>query len=182
MQIGYVGRIGGAFEPLQPIAFLHHPEGHAVFFGSSHELEIGDQRRGALAHIAPNDAAFVFNRIGGVAHFLAEFFVLGLGRLIQAVAFDIEQPAVIEAANAAVFDAAIGEIGAPMRAMEAGEAKPVLVIAKQHQLLGQNFDRHGIAADGHFLRRGNGLPIGAQQIAARRARPGPGYEIVLLLG
>ena len=52
-------------------------------------------------------------------HLVTEFLVLGLRGLIDAFAVNIEQPTVIEAAQAAVFNATVRQISTAMRAMKA---------------------------------------------------------------
>ncbi len=110
---------------------------------------------------------------------VAELAALGLGRLVDAFALDVEQPAVIEAAQAAVLDPAVGQVGAAVGTMQADQAQTILVVTKQHQVLAHDADGKGIAARRHLLGRRDGLPIAAQQLAAGRARPGLRQKIVL---
>ena len=66
---------------------------------------------------------------------------LRLGRRLQALAGHVEQPAVERAAQAAVLEPAEGQVGAAMRAMAVDQAVAALLVAKQHQILAEQFDR-----------------------------------------
>ena len=54
---------------------------------------------------------------------------------------DVEQPAMEGAAQAAVFQPAEREVGAAMRAMPVDQAVAALLVAKQHQVFAEQFDR-----------------------------------------
>ena len=60
---------------------------------------------------------FSDDRVGALPDALAQPAALGLGRRLQALAAHVEQPAVERAAQAAVFQPAVGEIRAAMRAV-----------------------------------------------------------------
>jgi hypothetical protein len=64
-----------------------------------------------------------------VADLLPVAALLGLGRLREAASADIEQPAMIEATQAAILDAAIGEIDAAMRAINSTRSSDITRIA-----------------------------------------------------
>ncbi len=85
----------------------------------------------------------------------------------------------IEAAQAAILDAAEGEIGATVRAMAAEQADLAGLVAEQHQILAHDADRHRRAAFGQLDAAGDGLPIAPQQLAAGGARPGLGEAPIL---
>ena len=63
-----------------------------------------------------------------------------LARLFQTAAVNIVEPAVIEATQPTVFDAAVAQIRAAMRAMQSEQADPPLIVAKQSQRLAKNLD------------------------------------------
>jgi hypothetical protein len=172
--------INRTFEALHPIAFLDEAEGDAVLFRAIEELIGRDERRLAFAHIGPDHATVFLHRISGVAHLVAELLVLGLGGLIDALAVYIEEPAVIKATQPTILDAAIGKIGRAVRAVQADQAETILVVTEEHKILAQDADRHGCAADRHFLYRGDRLPIAAQQFATGCAGTGLRDQIVLL--
>ena len=66
---------------------------------------------------------------------------LRLGRRLQALARDVEQPAMEGAAQAAVLQPAEGEVGAAMRAMPVDQAVAALLVAEQHQVFAEQVDR-----------------------------------------
>src|SRR5687768_465732 len=162
MQEGRMHRVGGAFQPLQPVAHLYDAERQAVRFGRRQELEIGNQRRLAFAQIRPDGATFFLHRICDVPHRVAELLVFGLRRLIEALSLDVEEPTMIKAAQTTVLDSTIREIRAAMGAKLANQTEPVLVIAEQYKIFAHYSDRHRLSSDRHFLRRSDGLPITPQ--------------------
>ena len=94
--------------------------------------------------------------------------------------FDVEQPAVEGAAQAAVLEPAVGEIGAAMRAVAADQAVAALLVAEEHEVLAEQPDRLDRAVAGKLVDQRRRLPVAPHQAARRRARPGAGDEIVLL--
>ena len=82
--------------------------------GCKEAVEIGKGGRLTFAKIGEHDAVLDHDRIALLADPLTESAAFGLGRGFQALAIDIEQPAMEQAAQAAVFEAAKGEVGAPM--------------------------------------------------------------------
>src|SRR6185312_158048 len=56
-------------------------------------------------------------------------------RLLEAIAFSIEMPAVIRAAQSAIFDVAVREIGAAMRTMPVEQAVMAALILIERQIL-----------------------------------------------
>ena len=57
-----------------------------------------------------------------------------------------------------------------MGTIKPDQSKAILVIAEQYQIFTHDPDRQLISAHLHFIRRGNGLPVTAQQPPTRRAR------------
>jgi hypothetical protein len=55
---------------------------------------------------------------------------LGLSGLLEAFAAHVVEPAVVEAAEAAVFDPCVAEVGAAVRAMQAEKSGPPLLVAE----------------------------------------------------
>ena len=90
-----------------------------------------------------------------------------LSRHRQTLAADVEQPAMIGTANAAVFDIAIFQRRAAMGTMESEQTDAAPVIAKQHQLFAEHFDRLGNIAQ--FAARAHDQPMASKPVAGRRA-------------
>src|ERR1700741_4139254 len=91
-----------AFQCLQPIAFAQRAAGEDLAFGEEQRLDRWERRRFlACAHIGPDDAVALDRAIGLGLDFVGE----GMARLyighVEAIAVDIEFPAMIDAADAA---------------------------------------------------------------------------------
>jgi hypothetical protein len=94
------------------------------------------------AEIGEHQAVTVLGRIPRLAHAPAlRASRVGLCRHLQAPAFDVEQPAVIAAADTALLDLAVVERGAAMAAARIDEARPALPVPEQDELLAQDLDR-----------------------------------------
>ena len=118
MQAGGMGGIDGALKPLRPVAVDHDlqmGDAGGVARGEDRPLEGGHLLR--RAHIGPDHAAAFLNRVGPVLHLLAEGAARRLGGHVDAIALHVEFPAVIEAAQAALFIAPEEEGGLAMGAL-----------------------------------------------------------------
>jgi len=75
---------------------------------------------------------------------------------------------VIEAAQAAVFDASITEVGAAMRALDAEQPRTPGIVAEEHEILAHH--AHGMrrTARRDVTAQSDRLPVRAQQRARRR--------------
>jgi hypothetical protein len=95
----------------------------------------------AGAEISPEDSAFLDHGIGALFDAFAQLRVLRLGRGFQALARGIEQPAMEGATKPAIFKPPERKIGAAMRAVALDQAVTSRFVAKQHQILAEQFDR-----------------------------------------
>ena len=93
----------------------------------------------------------------------------------------VEQPAMEGAAQAAMFEPAEGEVGAAMRAVAIDQAVAALLVAEQHQIFAEQFDRPRPAAALQFVDQRRRLPVHPHQLAARVLRPGAGDQVVRFL-
>jgi hypothetical protein len=84
----------------------------------------------------------------------------------------IVEPAMIEAAQAAIFDTAVTQIGTPMGAVQSEETKRAVIVAEQDQLFAQDAYRQRRATARQLFHQGHRLPVAAQQITPRRAGAG----------
>src|SRR6266481_8862262 len=141
MQEGSVRGIDADLERLQPIAVDMPLERERVAVERNKAVDFRKRRRLAFTQIRPENAALLDHRIGPLPDTLAQRRALGLGRRFQALAGGVEQPAVKRAAQTAILQPAEREIGAAMRAMPRDQAVAVLLVAKQHELLAEQFDR-----------------------------------------
>ena len=85
------------------------------------------------------------------------------------------------ATQPAILQPAEREIGAAMRAMPLDQAVPALLIAKQHQILAEQFDGLDRTRAGQFIDQRRRLPVHPHQFPARRFGPGAGDQVVLFL-
>src|SRR5262249_6309024 len=100
---------------------------------------------------------------------------------IEHVAFDVELPAVVDAAEAAFFVAPEKQRRASMRAVLAHEPDAAVGVAESDQLLAeQAHARRRRVGRRNFLGQERGQPIPTHQLAHRRARTGSRQQLVLL--
>ena len=137
MQERGVRRIDADFERLQPIAVHVALERKRMAVGCDEAVDLRKRRRLAFAEVGPEDAALLDHGIGALPDALAQVGVLRLGRRLQALAGDIEQPAMEGAAQPAIFESAEGEVGAAMRAVAVDQAVAALLVAKQHEIFAE---------------------------------------------
>src|ERR1051325_11603713 len=117
-----------------------------------------------------------------MADAVSVFAAIGLARLLETAAVNVVEPAVVAATQPAVLDAAVAQIGAAVRAVNAQETRPPLIVAKQRELFAENFNRQRRAALRQLFRERHGLPVAPEHLAGRRALICAGQPIVLLLG
>ena len=165
-----VHRVDADLERLQPVAIDHALEREGVGVGRDEAVEMRKGRRLARAQIGEQDAAPLDHRIGRLPDVGAEVAVVGLGRRLQALPLDVEQPAVEGAAQAAILQPAIGEVGAAMRAAAADQAVAALVVLEDHQVFAEQPHRLDRAVARQFVDQGGRLPVVPHQLAGRRAR------------
>src|SRR5205823_3513933 len=150
-------------------------------------------RRRARAHVGVDDAADLATRIGGVPYALPKGGkaralegsskstrplgckpCLRLSGLFQAAALNVVAPAVVDAAEPAILDPAVAQVGPPVAAMDAQQARLALIVPEQHQVLAQQAGGDRRPAGRDLLAQPGRLPVAAKQIAGRRAGAGSG--------
>ena len=174
-----VHRIDADFERLQPVAVDHALEGEGVRRRRDEAVEIRKCRRLAAAEIGPENAALLDHRIGLLLEVGAQIAVVRLGRRLQALAVDVEQPAVKRATQSAVLEPPVGEIGAAMRTMAADQPVAALVVLEGDQVLAEEPHRLDRPVAGQFIDQRRRLPVAPHQRAGGGAGSGAGDEIVL---
>src|SRR5262249_17813677 len=110
----------------------------------------------------------------------AEIAVVGLRRCLEAIAVDIEQPAVKRAAQAAILQTTVREISAAVRATTADQSIATTFVPEDDKVFTQQAHRFDGTIAGQFINQCRRLPIASQQASRRRAGTGPGNEVVLL--
>ena len=176
-----VHRIDADLEGLQPVAVDQALEREGMAVGRDEAVEGRQRRRRARAHIGEQDAALLDDRIGLLLDVGAEVAVVRLGRRLEALAVHVEQPAVKRAAQAAILEPAVGEVGAAMRTVAAYQAIAATIVPEDHQILAEQADRFDRPVAVQLRDQGRRLPIAPHQVAGRRARAGARDEIVLFL-
>src|SRR5215472_9607814 len=92
----------------------------------------------ARTHIGPDDPADLGRRIGGQVNLVAE--LLRLVHLIEAIAVDVELPAVIDAAQAGFLVASEPQRSAAVRAKLIDQTDAVLAVTKADQAFAQQLN------------------------------------------
>ena len=137
MQEGGVRRVHADLERLQPVAFPQALEGEGVGVRRHETVERGEGGRLALADIGEDHAGADLDRIGALVHALAQLAADRLGRGLEALAVDVEEPAVERTAQSAVLQAAEGEVGVAVRTIAVEKAVTALFVAEEDEVLTQ---------------------------------------------
>src|SRR6266850_386132 len=143
--------------------------------GAGHQKEaIGwKRRRFARSHVGKDHSGALFDRIGLLTNrFAKTFATVHFSRHVDDLAVYVVEPPVIDAAQPAVFEPAVAQVRAAVRAVQIEQPELSLFIAKQHELFAEEFYGKGRRADGYFFRECRRLPVAAHQLAARSSRSG----------
>jgi len=106
-----------------------------------------------------------------------------LRRHVDDVSFDVEFPAVVQAAQAAFLVAAIDQGCPPVQAVLTQHAEPSLAVAEHDQVLAQQprLDGRAVALR-HLLGHAHRQPVAAHDPAHRRIALDAAKKLVLFLG
>ena len=170
-----------AFERLQPIALaVGQGDVSIVRIGGDRGLDLRKRRRlGALAHVDEHHAAALGGLVGLGLHAGGIFVLVRQIGLIEAIAVDVELPAVIAAAKAVILVAAEEQRRQAVRAEMIKDADPAGRVAECDQLLAQQHQAH-LRAVGLKLRRQAGRnPELPHELAHRRVAADARQELVL---
>ena len=163
-----------ALDRLQVVAIaLDHADVDLVF-RRIEDLEGGQRRRLARAHVDPDHAGALDRLVGLGMDLVLEVLLRRHARHVDALARRVELPAVIEAAQAAFLVAAEEQRGAAVRAAMVDHADPAGAVAEGDQLLAQQHEAHrrAVALELRGFERRH--PVQPHQLAHRRAGAGPG--------
>ena len=130
MKIREMNGIDIAFVGLLVIAIVKNLGDIKMILRGIEKIVIGQQRRLSRSHIGKDRSRLLRARIGAMANLVAMFTAAGLARLFETVTLSVIEPAMIEAAQTAVFDPAITEICATMGAVNPQKPDSPLVVAK----------------------------------------------------
>src|SRR5919201_5159974 len=104
-------------------------------------VELRKRRWFPRPQIGEQNAALLHHRIRLVPDVGTHAASLGFGRCLQALPRHVEQPAVEGAAQAAVLEAAEGEVGAPVRTGARDPAVAALIVAEDDEIFAEQADR-----------------------------------------
>ena len=172
-----------AFHRLQVVA-LHHELAHVdVVQRHLRPLEL---REGGLAlrrsHVGPDKAAGLHARVGAGLDLVLERLALWRVRHVDAVARDVKLPAVVDAANAALFVPAKEQRCAPVRAVLVHQRGGAVGVAECDERFAQECHLYGVAVRSRKLicqQRRN--PESAKYLAHRGASIDIGKQFVVIL-
>jgi hypothetical protein len=114
-------RIDIAFVGLKIIALVVVLDSEDVIFPCGEKLVVGKKRRTAGTQVGEDHTRGLAKRIGGMANLIFMLASPGFAWLVQTAAADIVEPSMIDAPETAVLQAAVAQIGAAVRAVEAKE-------------------------------------------------------------
>src|ERR1043165_2422665 len=123
------------------------------------EIVARQERRGIGSEIGEDEAADLLRLVGRMLDAVFERAAFGLRRLLDTFAGKIVEPAVIAAAEAAVFDTAELERSPAMRAMEAQKPELAVARAEQHEIFAEQSDFRGAAFLPNVLAKSHGPPV-----------------------
>jgi hypothetical protein len=173
-----VNRVERVLHDLQPVAIHHRTADHTHRAGNDEPVEprqLGNRRR---TEIREEHAAEFSHRIRRRLRALGKRAAVRFVRLIDALPGSVELPAVIGTANAVEFGDAVGKRCAAMRTQLGDQAEFSAAIAEEHEVFAEETDAFGPRRLQVF-RRGDRVPIAAQQRAHRRSRADAGQAFVL---
>src|SRR5579884_3089981 len=164
-----VRRIDGVLHRLEPIAGELRVHGDLAAAAARDEgVVVGDHGRRQRAEVGPVHADELLYRVGGLLHVLDDG-VVALRWGLEDVAAGVVEPAVVGAGDAPLLDAAVAEGGAPVSAVIGEQTHAALLVAEQHQVLPEQAHEARGLLIAQLVLHGDGVPVAAQQRAARGA-------------
>ena len=120
------------------------------------------------AEVGEDHAVALLHRVPGLAVSVAVQAVVGLARLVEAVTLRVEEPAVVAAADADVFDPAEEERRAAVHAARVHEPRVAAAVAEQDEVFTEDADRAWKVSG--FLGQRHGMPVPPEELTSRCAR------------
>ena len=175
--------VDATLEALQPVALLDDLRDVPMRRRRLGPRELRQRRPPVLgAQVGPDHAAHLHGGIGRGADLVGEAELLGLVHHVHAPAVDVELPAVVHAAQAAVLVAAEEEGHPPVRAVLLEQADLAPAVAEGHQLLAQELDAHRWAIGFRQLpRQERRHPVPAHRVAHGGAGADAGRSLVVVV-
>ena len=169
-------RVHHVLVQLQPVAGMPERERDQAIVGLLVGVEVRERGDGPRrSHVREDETGELAGRVGALRGRVPDG---ALGRLTGSLEdrpVDVEQPAVVAAANPALRDDAELQRRTAMAAVPVQDPHPPLAVAKHDEILAQDPHRQGNLAQLRGQR--DGLPVAAKQLAARS----PGADMGKLL-
>ena len=184
VQARAVRRVDRALEHLRPVARdVHLDDADARFARRRPGRRLEFAHRLARTHPDPEEAAAFAYRIGLVLLPEARRRARGFRGHVEHTALDIELPAVIQAAQAALLVAAEGERSAAVQAVLAKNSEAALRVPEDHQVLAEQARSHRrpILVRG-LLGHADRQPVAPHDLPHRRAALDAAQQFILLAG
>src|SRR5262249_55549764 len=140
-------------------------ESKGVRIRGDETIEARKLRRPTGPQIGKQNPAALDHRIGLLPDIAAQVAIGRLGRRLQALTLDVEQPTMERAAKAAMFEAPVGKVGTPMRTGAAEESKTSLIVAEDHKLFAKKLDRLNRPVTAQLVEQCRRLPITPQHLS-----------------
>src|SRR5258706_14576384 len=182
MQERQMHRIDIAFVGLQIVAVVKSFHHRALIRWYREKFIIRQERRLARSDVGNNNPARFLAGISAMPNVLFVGAAAGLAGLIDDAAADVVEPAVVQTTQVTVFDAAISQVGAAVRAMQADQTGPALIVTKQDQVLAHDANLHRRAAGRQFFAQRRRLPIPPHHLAAGGTWCGLSQKLVFFSG
>src|SRR4029453_13203904 len=172
--------VDGAFESLQPIALLPHLRQMTVILRHLRPFKFGQRRKlFRTAHVGPDHSPHLRGWIRLQSNRVFEIRLLRFVRHIQAAAFRVVLPSMINAAQATLFVAAQEERGSPKRAEFIDHPHSPLRVAIGPQFLPEQLDANGWTIGlRQFPGERGGHPVSAHRLAHRSTGSGSGDQLI----
>ena len=170
-------------EGLHPVAFVDELVAVAeLVLRDETPLELGDAGSVVLvlSHVYPGHAAEVGAAVGRDPHLALEVARRRLVGHIDAVARDVELPAVVGAADAALLVPTEVEARAPVRAAVLNERGGAVGVAPRQQVLAEQAHPQWLPVARQLPAVGDRQPVAAHELAHRRAWPHLAQQVHVL--
>ncbi len=155
-----MGRIVRILLCLQPVVMVQRQDNDVAHTVLAHQrFPPWQKRRGVWPEIGEQQTGQLLNGIRLQACLLHEWAVGALIRLLDAIAVNVEFPAVIGASQAILFGKSVIQGGVTVRATFRQEAEPALTVAEQHQVFAQEPDLLDRIVCVDFLCAGHRHPV-----------------------
>ena len=174
-------RVDVALVAVQVVALVVELGDEDILIRKPQALVVRQFGRFSRPHVGEDQSPALDARIRAMLHLVREPAPLRLARLVEAIAVDVEQPPVVDAAEATVLDAAVAEVCPPVRAPEAKKSEAAELVSEERKVLAHDPQRQRRAVFGQFLRQRHRLPVPPEQVPGGRSRPCPGQQLVIFL-